>query len=222
MQFEGEAETVMNITTRPILFSGEMVRAILAGSKTQTRRIMKPQPDSEPTAVESVALTKTNRNGIASPGKEVFGAYGDDWFCKCPYGAPVDRLWVRETWAVVPRVTDDGTKHKAKGDGTGATWRADWNGNPSGFKWKPSIHMPRWASRITLEITDIGVERLNQISEADAEAEGYPGTEVEGKHVPWSRTGWFESLWESINGLGSWEKNPWVWVVTFEVVEGEK
>ncbi len=88
------------------------------------------------------------------------------------YGRVGDRLYVRETWAVVPSVTDNGPKHKAKGDGTGATWRAAWQDNPSGFKWKPSIHMPRWASRITLEITGVRVERLQDISGDDAIAEG--------------------------------------------------
>ena len=231
VQFTGKAETVMSITTRPILFSGEMVRAILSGRKTQTRRIMKPQPDSEPTAVESVALTKTNSKGIASPGKEVFGAYGDDWFCKCPYGAPGYRLWVRETWGLHDTEPQDGPKNAR-------VYYRSTDGERHDLRyqlWRPSIHMPRWASRITLEITDIGVERLKDISNEDCTAEGITaiGKGVRMSDGTYAQAGRYETkastvrqlyseLWESINGPGSWEKNPWVWVVTFEVIEGEK
>lgn len=218
----------MSIRTRPILFSGSMVRAILEGTKTQTRRIMKPQPDSEPTAIESVALTKTNSEGVASPGREVFGAYGDDWFCKCPYGAPGDRLWVRETCKAEELPSGlDGVRYAADG-----AFREIENTQEASDRWGslycygvhsnknvPSIHMPRWASRITLEITDVSVERLKEISVEDVKSEGYPGTDVDGKHIPWSPIGWYMSVWESINGVGSWEKNPWVWVVSFERVD---
>jgi len=217
---------------RPILFSGPMVRAILDGRKTQTRRIVKH---------------RENRWECSDDG--LTGKVWPFWPCyvygepepiemPCPYGVAGDRLWVREAWAVVPHVTDNGPKHRAKGDGTGVTWRADWNANPSGFKWKPSIHMPRWASRITLEITGVRVERLDDISEADAIAEG-----IESRPISWLPTtseyryyGWiykhdqwslspinsYESLWESINGQESWAANPWVWVVEFQKVEVAK
>lgn len=209
--------TATVIKERPILFSGPMVRAILEGRKTQTRRIVKPRHDF----VVDDSEDATNRvyypcyvTGEPEP-EEV----------PCPYGRIGERLWVRETWAIVPAVSDDGLKHKAKGDGTGATWRADWNGNPSGFTWKPSIHMPRWASRITLEITGVRVERLNDISEADAYAEGITIP----SHYRFASNGrpedrnearvTFETLWETINGVGSWRFNPWVWVVEFKRLE---
>lgn len=208
------------IKERPILFSGPMVRAILDGRKTQTRRVMKPQP---------TAFWNDGRQPKNLPYDR-----SKDQVIRCPYGQPGDRLWVRETWAVVPQVTDNGPKHKAKGDGTGVTWRADWNGNPSGFKWKPSIHMPRWASRITLEIVHVRVERLQSISEQDAIAEGVESRPVKWnskasqyryygwleKHDQWSSSAIcsFESLWDKINGPGSWDANPWVWVVEFRRV----
>lgn len=209
------------IKERPILFSAPMVRAILAGRKTQTRRVIK----GKGTWSVEEADDFSNRKW---PGYE--DEYGTWTDMKCPYGYPTDRLWVRETWARVPRVTDNGPKHKAKGDGTGATWRADWDGNPSGFKWKPSIHMPRWASRITLEITGVRVERLNAISEDDAKAEGTENR----SDLAWGHGGqgddmarWavdhghryaFCHLWDSINGDGAWSLNPWVWVVEFKTV----
>lgn len=189
---------------RPILFSGPMVRAILEGRKTQTRRVMKTPPDTFEDAASVLSA--------------------------CPFGKAGDRLWVRETWAEVPRVTDNGPKHKTKGDGTGATWRADWQGNPSGFKWRPSIHMPRWASRITLEITGVRVERLQVISKADAMKEGLEGrdwlgpaqfTDDKGRTVHGDPVSVFRELWESINGPDSWSLNPWVWVIEFKTVTGE-
>jgi hypothetical protein len=198
---------------RPILFSGPMIRAILDGRKTQTRRMIKH---------------RENRWECGDDG--VTGKVWPFWPCyvygepepidmPCPYGVAGDRLWVRETWAVVPHVTDNGPKHRAKGDGTGVTWRADWNANPSGFKWKRSIHMPRWASRITLEVTGVRVERLNEISRGDAMAEGCPHPNLAYGQNPCD---WFHELWESINGPESWAKNPWVWVVEFQKVEAAK
>ncbi len=196
------------VKERPILFSEPMVRAIIAGQKTQTRRVVKAglQPD------EWLDRCQYNAKGWAVNNDE-----GCD--CKhgvsCPYGEIGDRLWVREAWSIVPHVTEDGPKNKAKGDGTGVTWRAAWDGNPSGFKWKPSIHMPRWASRINLEIVGVDVERLKDIKDLDAIAEG-----VRFAGVPASLTdrGAFAKLWESINGPGSWDTNPWVWVVVFKKV----
>ena len=206
--------TETKVKERPILFSGSMVRAIIEGRKTQTRRVIKPKHEF---------FVDDGHDGI---NRVYYPCYvtgePEPQEILCPYGSVGERLWVRETWAVVPKVSDDGPKHKAKGDGTGATWRADWNGNPSGFPWKPSIHMPRWASRITLEVTGVRVERLNDISEADAYSEGVTIP----SHYKFASNGrpndrnearvTFETLWESINGPESWPLNPWVWVVEFK------
>lgn len=212
-----------SVIEKPLLCNAEMVRAILDGRKTNTRRPMEPQPDGKLEVLggcDDFMLGGTH------------GKKSSVW--RCPFGKPGDRLWVRECFAVVPHVNDNGSKHKAKGDGTGVTWRADWNGNPSGFKWKPSIHMPRWASRINLEITDVRVERVQEISKEDAIAEGiesqprrygkdldwkYYGKWLE-KHNQWSSCpiNSFESLWNAIYGVNAWDLNPWVWVVAFKKV----
>jgi hypothetical protein len=192
---------------RPILFSAPMVRALLSGTKTQTRRVVKPQPyaDEQGNACWNGSNFGQDGRGplfrsLASPvpssrTKRVH----------CPYGAPGDRLWVRETWCSLT---------------TGFAYAADpiWSRAP-GERWRPSIHMPRAASRITLEITGVRVERLQDISEPDAQAEGCalecmtPTGDDSGSaiHGP----GGYRALWESINGPGSWEANPWVWVVEF-------
>lgn len=184
---------------RPILFSGEMVRAILEGRKTQTRR-----------AVKGTALS------ILDSGTKVDVDF-------CPYGNPGDRLWVRETW---------GYEY-----GGGYLYKASHSHmTPGDNRWRPSIHMPRAACRIILEITDVRVERLKDISEADAKSEG-----IEGRYHPDDPTIWtwrnydhkerfsygtsvypksvFRKLWQSINGPDSWDKNPFVWAITFKKIE---
>lgn len=203
---------------RPILFSTSMVQAILAGRKTQTRRIVKPQP------------TWKERDGLLSPGwswvtpKRELNAYPKDKeFAQalvesCPYGQPGDCLWVRETWKW------------ANGGASGFRYRADGELKGPG-KWKPSIHMPRTASRITIEITAVRVERLHSITAEDAIAEGIlklKGYEFDApaeyeNYLPVGYTnllpiGSYRSLWESINGTESWRVNPWVWVVEFKTV----
>lgn len=195
-------------TSKPILFNSDMVRALLDGRKTQTRRVVKPQP--------------TRNSGTE------YWAWGGDPEAESldiadiknmivkasPYNA--DYLWVRETFA---RSGVDFDEQPFEVEGP--VYRTDAvNPNP---KWIPSIHMPRWASRLTLKITDIRVERLQYISEADAKAEGAKrGTlKIEdqllvgqGSH----RVG-FANLWQSINGKTyPWDSNPWVWVVEFEVI----
>jgi hypothetical protein len=228
------------MTDRPILFSAEMVRAILDGKKTQTRRAMKVQPWPEATVeVGPYHPHRIDRNGESQPGPAVFGAIwdhqdivnGGDAGLRCPYGAPGDTLWVRETWC---KGADDGrqvplrmaTLYRADGehvtlsDGDGFT-QTNRDGSEK-LPWRPSIHMPRWASRITLRITDIRVERLHDITEDDARAEGCPyPTEWAGRFVDRDETAktWFKSLWNKINGPGAWEANPWVWVVAFERVK---
>lgn len=212
------------IWDRPILFAGAMVRAIRAGTKTQTRRIMNPQPES----VEYWRHGKKSDriNGIPSMHYE-----GRNWLCcgpfKCPFlpwqmchsgerGAVKNsntedtterraRLWVRETWRPMDGITlrDE--------DRSEVEYRAtdDRPKEPTDCHWKPSIHMPRWASRITLEITHVRVERLQEISEHDATCEGI---EIPQDH---DYIAAYRRLWESINGPKSWDLNPWVWVIEF-------
>ncbi len=174
---------------KPIIFNTDMVRAILDGRKTQTRRV--------------IPRDVVTKNAIASI---IRG--GELGFTKCPYGQVGSKLWVRETW--VPTF-----------QGLDCLYKADETGKPSLFPvsgWKPSIHMPRWASRITLEITEVRVERLQEISEEDAIAEGIPpfapNGKVQSSTIPCKH---FSTLWDSLNakrGYG-WETNPWVWVISF-------
>jgi len=191
---------------RPILFSAPMVRALLDGSKTQTRRVVKPQP-----------APWGQHGGWQLPG---FCASDDKGFrhgapiFKCPYGKPGDRLWVREAFARI----DGQTRPWIETDYRATYKHGDRLGDTLGIKkrWTPSIHMPRHASRITLEITSVRVERLQDISESDAMAEGVKNS----LHLSGGRFARenFEHLWWSINGEGSWEANPWVWVVEFKKV----
>lgn len=211
---------------RPIIFSGAMVRALLAGAKTQTRRVVKPQP-AKGWAFEIPPVF--GRITSHHPKKGRFGVFvrhgvGTDFpmidLIPCPYGQPGGggRLYVREAWAaphaydhLPPRlIPKDARIHYAATEDRG------------GLLWRPSIHMPRWASRITLEITSVRVERLQDISEADAQAEGWtrrPEVSTDPQVHKEAARDWFMDLWESINGPGSWEANPWVWVVDLRSVE---
>ncbi|HBM2814562.1 TPA: morphogenetic protein [Enterobacter hormaechei] len=196
---------------RGMIFNGEMVRALLDGRKTQTRRPVK------------FPLIDKNM-GCELAGNELAGelAAGDYW--NSPFGKPGDRIWVRETWAEA---------------GAGAPdlklYRADYpehvpahyeNVPPADeIRWTPSIHMPRWASRLTLEITCVRVERLNSISQEDAQAEGMELTgwrptysDPDSGGEVWTPYDNFAQLWESIYGEESWKANPWVWVIEFKVV----
>jgi hypothetical protein len=219
---------------RPILYSTPMVRGMLNGSKTQTRRVVKPQPINEdgsiydgkvwgPEMYEPVAY---DRHGEMVPGPEVFGIYTEDWGVKCPYGKPGDQLWVRETWRKV-EPSECGCSEACSHGSSAYDYRATGSGDED-TKWKPSIHMPRRASRIQLEITGIRVERLQDISDDDALAEGvisYPvgnltvfgveGTKIEKLHPRAA----YLALWDEINGRGSADANPWVWVVEFKVIK---
>lgn len=197
---------------RPILFSAPMVRAILAGKKTQTRRIVKPQPEP------FVTKFFVNEHGCGVSEDE---AQNHVW--RCPYGIPGDRLWVRETW-FDNMASDDGDEANTP---SRCVYRA--NGEfidqfPEEYmegKWTPSIHMPRWASRITLEVVAVRVERLQEISGFDLTAEGFPpddeGPMRDGCRLTLAgRRQVFAGLWEEINGADSWSANPWVWVVEFK------
>lgn len=215
---------------RPILFSGPMVRAILEGRKTMTRRVVKLRYGAD------VVVT----NGqVWKPARVDYAGYVD-----CPYGQVGDRLWVRETWQG-PLLESEEHEAQFHNDGPDAfkkpgfcAYRAtdtldavDADGNDLG--WRPSIYMPRWASRILLEITSVRVERLHEISEADAQAEGVervvagvgwrrycdPDSEEVGVPPCGDARRSFRSLWKFINGDESWNANPWVWVVEFKRVQ---
>lgn len=219
---------------RPILFSAPMVRALLDGRETQTRRVVKPQY-----ACQRVTWGCRGGQGF---GFFFSGHEGDDdgvnGFIKCPYGQPGDRLWVRETWAVKQLGSKPMPPVQYRADYKGPYSEIRPFGNPD-YKWRPSIHMPRWASRITLEIVSVRVERVKDISEEDAKAEGverftkdgklmkfWAGDPSENKDVPpctWqdmprSAREAYAALWDSINGAGSWASNPWCWVLEFRRV----
>ncbi|QHQ14549.1 morphogenetic protein [Pectobacterium parmentieri] len=213
---------------RPIIFNAEMVRAILDGSKTQTRRTLRIQPtecnhthwpehpNSEWNYDDRGWSCAVCGNGVSLAKRDVKGI-------TCPFGKVGDRLWVRETWA---RYNIDQNAHDMA---YRATTPDDW---PKEGRWRPSIHMPRWASRILLEITDVRVERLNDISEENAIAEGVARRHSDtyhGFYRDYENEGYgqgctfandsFRSLWKSIYGAESWEANPWVWVIEFKRME---
>lgn len=198
------------MSERGMIFNAEMVRAILEGRKTQTRRPVK------------FPLIDKNM-GCELAGNELAGELAAHNYWNSPYGKPGDRIWVRETFRVHCRATDVATlvyRASVRNSWTEQTHRvpvAVCNTPATPEKWTPSIHMPRWASRITLEITDVRVERLNDIRECDAKAEGGQTecTLIGDKYYPG-----FRSLWKSIYGEESWAANPWVWVIEFKRVEG--
>jgi hypothetical protein len=207
----------------PILFSAPMVRALLAGTKTQTRRVIKDDLDDEERLhVGMYCPTVIDRHGYEQPGEEVFGAWttDGDWAMKCPYGKPGDLLWVREAWHAP--VNFDGVpppiQYEAIGDGSDETG-IEWG------KGRPSIFMLRWASRILLEVTDVRVQRLQDISEEDAIAEGIglnhgaAGVKLTGGDQLPVAIAMYRDLWESINGADSWAANPWVWAVSFKRIK---
>ena len=196
---------------RPILFSAPMVRAILDGRKTQTRRAVNPQPvyrtDTAPAGWEFAP----GDGGLYKwPEVEGFARAMSDF---CPYGLPSDRLWVRETFFdTAPFKSAD----LFLGRATRYAYRAD-DEFIGCHKWKPSIHMPRRASRILLEVTAVRAERLRDISEADCVAEGAAGghASIPGYNYAATPAEHYMHIWESINGPGSWAANPWVWVIEF-------
>ena len=256
---------IATVKERPILVAQPLINPILDGSKTQTRRIIKPAPSwvEIPQMYGGGGIWAWQRN------KANLEIHPDDWPRFCPYGRPGDRLWVRETWqhvhghdeyeswelphiksfvvdgvlsspALLTKPTFGKTWYKAD------QWAQEYHkedqecGNK--WNWRPSIHMPRWASRILLEITSVRVERLQDISPSDAMAEGFkkitkdngitwkygmadfdglPGEDDMG----WCWREWdtdpieaYRKLWESLNGPGSWEKNPWLWCLEFRLI----
>lgn len=217
---------------RPILFSAPMVRAILAGTKTQTRRLIK--------AARTEWIRVDQQPHSDFDGRLCYGWDGNVGHAlRCHYGKPGGRLWVREAWRTVKEADDTPPRdlNPAHRIWYEADAHADHHGHQLGYgKLRPGMFMPRWASRITLEITGVRVERLGAISEADAIAEGI-GT----RRVSESDSRWinymasddagkaegtlgdprhsFWSLWERINGRESWVANPWVWVLEFKRIK---
>lgn len=228
---------------RPILFNAEMVRAILDGRKVVTRRIMKPQP----VGVSGKEWPDEDRWGWPFSAGRTMVDMREVASC-CPYGVPGDRLWVRETWRYgdwtedgMPWIDYCADGHRALCEHVAEDWTervsAAWaelsdpastriDGKASDRRWRPSIFMPRWASRITLEVTAVRVERLQEIAEDDARAEGVDRYAASCDHARFScdeidclgqtYRASFAGLWDSINGdHASWASNPWVWVVEF-------
>ena len=211
---------------RPILFSAPMIRALLAGRKTQTRRVLKPQPEW------------LERNGMIAAGWSwgPFLAYGTESFKRdaAEYApiAPGDRLWVRETWRSHQAYDDEAPSEMGGdepveylADGHVETW--GWPKMEIPGRTRSSLHIPRWASRLTLTVTDVRVQRLQDITYGDTLAEGIEATDI------WQRRqaacldrneecgsvcrGSFQELWDSINGDGAWDANPWVAAYSFDV-----
>ena len=177
---------------RPLILKDYAVRAVLAGLKTQDRRIVNPQPDKYHDG-EPYWFVGGYRAWKFRDCDDILRRGGND--LKCPYGELGDRLWLKEAW----RSWDERQK---------IVYRGDYGELECQMKWKPAIHMPRIVSRIDLEITGIRVERLQDISEEDAKAEGVePYAPDDGRYVAG-----FKELWESIHGTGSWDLNPLVWV----------
>jgi len=225
----------------PILFSGEMVRAILDGRKTQTRRVIKPQAETYCTKCKEDTFICMCEFGLEGVEIELDAERHTKTRKhipeNCPYGKVGDSLWVRETW-----VPDCATVAECRASFedlmqgcAGPYYRATAsNFDIETLRWKPSIHMPRWASRVNLEITDIRVERVQDISEEDAKAEGSDrqfrtvlmrpdgGPDY---RMPLSYRAGFAILWNSINGKPradgvdiSWDANPFVWCLTFKII----
>lgn len=198
----------------PIIFSAPMVLALLAGRKTQTRRLAWRDPLPVPDDARDYWLAR---------GAKVSGADDTDtrlaWM-PSPWQRvkPGDRLWVRENWKPVPasayRCSEGVQQTPNPGDpDEAAVYGAGWDRSTGGAPWRPSIHMPRWASRLTLSVTDVRVQRLQEISEADAEAEGFVSIGVDDPGR------WFANLWNSLHGPDAWAANPEVVALTFTVAQ---
>ncbi|HHR5552119.1 TPA: hypothetical protein ACS614_002235 [Klebsiella aerogenes] len=230
------------MTERGMIFNGEMVRAIIDGRKTQTRRIVKGTDGAVKFCKEwdingeeiFVVLGEKDHTGM----NPVLGAIS------CPFGGIGDRIWVRETWSDVNLEGIPAVAYRADGDVYSlmddesfldedgafnyddprvtkyhfAAWYSDLIGGIEG-DWRPSIHMPRWASRILLEITDIRVERLASVSDEDAGKEGYPA-DPSPFGGPMDKWLWFRQLWDGIYPKHSFKHNPWVWVIEFKRIKG--
>jgi hypothetical protein len=224
--------TVSQVRERPLLFKAPMVRALLAGKKTQTRRLVEDAPGW---ASEARYTAFTPKGSVSFRGVHPTAGYGES-FVRCRYGVPGDLLWVKETWRPthghghgscecssvrVSYAADGGWKEFAP-----EVVDVDWKVPKAALRGKnvTPLFMPRWASRITLEVIDVRVERLRGISEEDARREGVTSDLQCELGNPGGLDWWpslragFEALWRSINGPESWDENPWVWVVSFRRV----
>ncbi|WP_349984500.1 hypothetical protein ABRP17_016365 [Stenotrophomonas sp. WHRI 8082] len=205
---------------RPILFNGAMVRAILSGAKTQTRRAVKNiswRDGCNPSFSHATAFQNAGEFRIAGSEEMTLGF-------RCPFGKPGDRLWVREAFGLQVRHYGGGAGEHIvyKATNPDAVYCKSACGTDYPVKWKPSIHMPRHSCRLVLEITDVRVERLQAISEVDANAEGIEQlngrfTFNGGMHESLTARTSFMTLWDSTGGM--WIENPWVWVIEFKRVE---
>ena len=210
------------MTERPILFSAEMVRAILDGRKTQTRRAIKPQPPAE---AESVLRQLYSQDAPKNDGAWTWWAGKPQTPITkplfCPYGAPGDTLWVRETWRVHKSYGVLNAARVYGAMGGDVAYCVDYLATPRNEDFwgrgRPSIHMPRWASRLTLEVKSVRVERLQDVSHQDCVAEGCAGGHGSIPGYPYSATPreHFHHIWNHINGAGAWDDNPWVWALSF-------
>jgi hypothetical protein len=229
--------TLIQITQRPILMSTPMVEGTFAGRKWETRRIIDPQPIKNQEGY--YYWHKQTRAKHVTWNRMTPGLFKMNAPSECPYGQPGDILWVRETWCKVPFESgpEKGKIHyefKSEADIAGM-------GNPFGEKWKPSIHLPKAAARLWLEITKVRVERLQEITEADAIAEGVepincfnidthqneiryrdysrPTIDHPRARLFHSAIASYRTLWEKINGVASWHDNPWVWVIAYKKID---
>ena len=210
---------------RPILFSTDMVKAILDGRKTQTRRVIKPQPSIKKLIDFGIQPHRYRNTLTWWHPKYGFHDIDNTMLEHCPYGQVGDRLWVRETWMHFGHVLDNKVfvHYKASiNQNGGERLLTRWKDEPIEItkKWQPSIFMPRKYSRITLEITEVRVERLQEITEMDACNEGVDWYSIVNKLDNWGRNQQaFRKLWNSLNakrGYG-WDVNPWVWVLSFNL-----
>ena len=226
----------------PLLMQGPLVRATLAGLKTQTRRPIKPQPDDDIVDVEYDAIADL---WLGNTQEDNDLGYTSSWAMRCPLGQAGDRLWVRETWRPVMESWRSFVEYGAGGE-LSTTGHADAMTKltkvalrfPGGREdihseqWHPSIHMPRWACRLVLPLVSVRVERVQDITEEDAEAEGIRewaktdpklcALRTAGFAVPSRPKFLFRLCWISIYGEGSWDANPWVWVAEWKEIEGRK
>ena len=200
---------------RPIIFSTDMVLAILEGRKTQTRRIIKPQPLDHQLPISRGITLDGSQNEVWLLQREKSTKVDA---IKCPYGQPGNLLWVRETFlSLLPEhITSAPFVYKANAWVTPDEIREEPIFFGCRYQWKPSIYMPKKAARIWLVVTNVRVERVQDITEKNAKDEGSP---LELSPCNWHHHyDWFKNLWNKINGDESWKANPWVWVVDFEVL----